>query len=579
MNLHAIYHSTEAPYAYGKNLDVLVVRIRTAKDDMNKVTILYKDRYEKEEAPYQEQNMVKKESTILFDFYEAELQLDEKRFRYIFKLEDHNEDIIYYAERGFSKTLLTPKEKGNFQFPYLCEQDILEGVKWGAEGVVYQIFPDRFYNGDPSNDPKGVKSWGEKPTTTNMFGGDLEGIIQKLDYLEDLGVDIIYMTPIFESSSNHKYNTKNYYKIDPQFGNIDTIKELVKKAHAKDMKVILDAVFNHSGNDFFAFQDVINNGVGSLYKDWFYIKDYPVVQDPVVNYRTFGTNLAYMPKFKTSNPQVREYLLDVAKYWIEEIGIDGWRLDVCDEVDHYFWREFRKVVKEVNPKALIIGEIMHESVSFLKGDQLDSIMNYPFKEAVTDFFAKKEISAQEFEDMLATQRASYMHEVNRQMWNLVDSHDTMRFATECQGDIKSIKLAAAFQFSYIGTPYIYYGGEIGMEGANDPDCRRCMIWEEEHQNKDVYDTFKKLIQMRKEYKTLVYGEYQSLYTEDNVVGFRRFDKETEIYSFFNNNEEEKIISLPLRGDYIELYTKEKVKLDNKICINPMEFRILKKAKQ
>lgn len=579
MNLHAVYHLTEAPYAYGKNNDILVVRLRVAKDNMKRVTIMYKDRYSQEDVPHKRKDMIKKESTTLFDFYEVELELEEKRFRYIFELESNNKEIMYYGEIGFSESLHTPKEKGNFQFPYLCEQDVLEGVEWGAEGIVYQIFPDRFYNGDKSNDPKGIQSWGEKPTRENMFGGDLEGIIQKLDYLEDLGVDIIYMTPIFESSSNHKYNTKDYYKIDPQFGDIDKIKELVEKAHKRGMKVILDAVFNHSGDDFFAFKDVLEKGEESIYKDWFYIDEYPVVQSPVAKYRTFGDNNAYMPKFRTSNSEVREYLLEVARYWIEEVGIDGWRLDVCDEVDHYFWREFRKVVKEVNPKALIIGEIMHESVSFLRGDQLDSIMNYPFKEAVTDFFAKKEISAEEFESILAMQRASYMNTVNYQMWNLVDSHDTPRFATECESDIKRISLGAAFQFTYVGTPYLYYGGEIGMEGDQDPDCRRCMIWEQENQNKDLYNIFKRLIHMRKKHKTLVYGDYESLYHRENIVAFKRFDEQVEIYAIFNNNEESKNIKLPVEGSYIDLYTHDAINLNGDIDLKPMEFRVLKLIKE
>lgn len=575
MNLHAIYHMAEVPYAYGKNDEALIVRIRVAKDDMSQIVILYKDRYEKKHMPFKQNNMIKKESTDLFDFYETELMVDEKRFRYIFELHDQAGEVMYYGENGLSKTLLEPKEKGNFQFPYLCEQDLLEGVDWGREGVVYQIFPDRFCKGDDSKDPADVMAWGEAPTAKNVFGGDLEGIIKKIDYLEDLGIDIIYMTPIFESSSNHKYNTKDYYKIDPQFGDINKIKQLVALAHTRGMKIVLDAVFNHSGDDFFAFEDVVKNGEASPYKDWFYIEDYPVIKRPVTNYRTFATSHRYMPKLRTSNPQVREYLLDVAKYWIEEIGIDGWRLDVCDEVDHYFWREFRKVVKGVNPNALIIGEIMHESTSFLKGDQLDTIMNYPFKEALTDFFAKENITAQEFESRLAMQRASYMHGVNYQMWNLIDSHDTARFLTECKGDVLSLRLAAAFQFTYIGTPYIYYGTEIGMEGKDDPDCRRCMIWSEENQNKELHTLFKNLIAMRKTHQTLVYGEYESVYQKDGIVGFKRFDNQAEIYVFLNNNKESKQIPMPQQGKYVDLYTNNIHVINENIELEPMGFRVLK----
>ncbi len=575
MNLHAVQHLTEAPYAYGKNHDTLVIRIRVAKNDMSNVTIMYKDRYDEPEIPFTKKTMIKKESTDLFDFYEVELSLETKRFKYIFMLEDKNKKTMYYSEIGIMESLLKPKEKGNFQFAYLCEQDVLDEVYWGSEGVVYQIFPDRFYNGDKANDPNNTQAWGDKPTRENMFGGDLEGIIQKLDYLEDLGVDIIYMTPVFESSSNHKYNTKDYYKIDPQFGDTAKMKELVDKAHARGMKVVLDAVFNHSGDDFFAFEDVIEKGEKSPYKDWFYVEEFPVVQEPLVNYRTFGNNNAYMPKFRTSNKEVRQYLLEVARYWIKEVGIDGWRLDVCDEVDHYFWRQFRDAVKEINQETLVIGEIMHESSSFLKGDQLDSIMNYPFKDAVTDFFAKDSIKAEEFESRLAMHRATYMHTINRQMWNLVDSHDTVRFATECESDEKRIILATAFQFAYIGTPYIYYGGEIGMEGGPDPDCRRCMIWDEKEQNRDLYNTFKQLISIRKDNKTLVYGEYNSIYHTNNVIGFKRFDEQATIYAFFNNNDETTTIGCPLEGEYLNLYTRKTTVFSGKIDMEPMSFYILK----
>lgn len=577
MNRHAIYHLTEAPYAYGKDEETLIVRIRVAKNDMSQVIVLYKDRYESEYEPFKQKPMVKKETTDLFDFYEAELVLDEKRFRYIFELHDQLGKCMYYGEHGLSQERMDPKEKGNFQFPYLCEQDVLKAVDWASEGIVYQIFPDRFYKGDPSRDPVDVAAWGDLPERHKIFGGDIEGIIQKLDYIEDLGVDIIYMTPIFESSTDHKYNTKDYYKIDPQFGDIDTVKELVEKAHAKGIKIILDAVFNHSGDDFFAFEDVVKNGAASMYKDWYYIDDYPVVKKPMTNYRTFATNITHMPKFRTSNPKVREYLLDVAKYWIEEIGIDGWRLDVCDEVDHYFWREFRKVVKGINPDALIIGEIMHESISYLKGDQLDTIMNYPFKEAVTDFFAKGEITVEEFESRLAMQRASYVQAVNHQMWNLIDSHDTPRFLTECKGDVQALKLAITFQFTYIGTPYIYYGTEIGMEGGKDPDCRRCMRWSEEDQNKDLHFFVKRLSAIRKANKTLIYGDYKNFYQSDGVIGFKRFDEESEIYVFINNNIRNRTIPIPKQGEYMDLYTNSIHVINESIMLEPMEFRLLKRS--
>ena len=218
-----------------------------------------------------------------------------------------------------------------------------------------------------------------------------------------MGIDLIYLTPIFKSTSNHKYNTADYYDIDPHFGTVELVKELVDKCHERGIRIVFDAVFNHSGSDFFAFEDLLKNQENSKYKDWFFPDEYPVSLDKI-NYYTFANNVKHMPKLNTSNPEVKDYLLKVGEYWVKEIGIDGWRLDVCDEVDHEFWRAFRKRIKEVNKDAVIVGEIQHEAVSFLNGDELDSIMNYPFKGALVDFFARRSINEKEFDNIITMNR-------------------------------------------------------------------------------------------------------------------------------------------------------------------------------
>lgn len=569
---HAILHITEPPYTYGLDKDNLVVRIRVAEGDMKSVKIYYKDRYEFD-AEYAEATMVKTESTELFDYYESILNVFERRFRYYFLLEDNNGERTLFNERGFMEKVPKENYKYAFQFPYLCDADIYEDIQWAKEGVVYQIFPDRFSNGDKTNDPENTLPWGEEVSTTTMFGGDLQGIIDKLDYLKELGVTIIYTTPIFKSSTNHKYNTKDYFEIDPQFGDKENFKVLVQEAHKKGMKVVLDAVFNHTGSDFFAFEDVIENGEKSKYKDWYYNHEFPV-DTKKINYRTFSIGISEMPKINTSNEEAKEYLLQVGEYWIKEYDIDGWRLDVCDEVDHSFWRAFRERVKKVKKDALIIGEIMHESNSFLKGDQLDSIMNYPFKEAVTDFFAKGEISGEEFSDALITTKAMYMKGINAHMFNLLDSHDTARFLTEADEEKKRLKMATAFQFAYIGTPYIYYGDEVGMSGATDPYCRRCMIWDEEKQDRELLAFFKKAAQIRQENKTLIYGDLEFINNKDNIVVIKRTLNNEEYIGIFNNNEQIKTIDL--EGEYFDLYKDEKISL-NTLTVEPLGFRLFKKV--
>lgn len=577
MNKHAIFHIPDIPYVYAVDDETLLVRIRAAKNDIKRCELYYKDRYDWEN-PYETIDMIQAEGSELFEFYEASIKIDEKRYRYLFKLEDMNGEIIYLNERGLQHELKEPIEASGFQFPYLNSADVYKGIKWAQEGTIYQIFPDRFCNGDKSNDPKGVLPWGDEVTTTSMFGGDLQGIIDKIPYIHDLGIDIIYLTPIFLSTTNHKYNTCDYYKIDPSFGDLEKAKELVEKCHEKGIKILFDAVFNHSGSDFFAFKDVIENGEKSKFKDWFFIKEFPV-DTGKVNYITFANNVSQMPKLNTANPEVIEYLLGVAEYWIKEIGIDGWRLDVCDEVDHAFWREFRKVVKKANPDAIIVGEIMHEASAWLRGDQLDSIMNYPFKGLMVDFFAKRDIDAAVFDDELALSRSLYMGEINKNLLNLIGSHDTARFLTECEGDIARMKLAIAFQFTYIGIPYIYYGDEVGINGGHDPKCRKCMIWDEEKQQKDLHSLYKKLNNIRKNNKSLVYGEYINLFKEGSVLVYKRVLNDEEIICIINNSDSSFNLKLDcLEGEYLDLINDNRKSLSSENQLESNEFMILKVIK-
>lgn len=570
MNKHAIYHITDVPYVYGKDTEILVIRIRTASKDIKSCKIHYKDRYDWEND-FIVKEMKESIETDLFDFYEIEINVEEKRYRYFFELEDNQGNVFYVNERGIVKN--KPLEPNAYQYPYLCLGDVYNEVNWAQEGIVYQIFPDRFYNGDISNDPKGAESWGGKVTPSNMFGGDLQGIIDKAQYLKELGITMIYLTPIFLSTSNHKYNTKDYYEIDPFFGDVKKAKEMVLACHNAGIRVIFDGVFNHSGHDFFAFQDVIEKGEESKYKDWYFIQDYPVNLDKA-NYITFANDVYTMPKLNTKNPEVQKYLLDVAEFWIKEVGIDGWRLDVCDEVDHSFWRAFRNRVKSVKEDSFIIGEIMHEAASFLRGEQLDSIMNYPFREMCLDFFARRSISAGELNNILEINRSLYTHSINRQVLNLIDSHDTPRFLTECGGNINRMKLAIVLQYTYIGIPYIYYGDEVGMEGSKDPDCRRCMIWKEEDQNKELLNMYKKLNSLRKEYKALTYAPYKNLFKEDNILAFVRESDDEKIFIAINNNDK----STKLKVDFNEafdIYNNININIEEGFLhLEPMSFKIL-----
>lgn len=352
--------------------------------------------------------------------------------------------------------------------------------------------------------PAETADWGESPTLDNHFGGDLQGIIDHLDHLVDLGVTAIYLTPIFAAETNHKYDTTDYERIDPQFGDEETLSRLVDAAHERDMRVILDAVFNHCGRQFAPFQDVVENGADSEYADWFHVQEFPVEFEPRPTFDAFGFE-GHMPKLNTANPEVRDYLLDVATHWIEATDADGWRLDVADEVSHAFWREFRREVKAVKADAYVLGEVWHDAAPWLQGDQFDATMNYPFTYAVDGFLTEGTMDATEFSDRVGRFRFRYPEQVNQVLFNMLGSHDTPRLLHRCDGDETRLRLAVLLLLTAPGTPCLYYGDEVGMTGGEDPDCRRTMVWDESEQDRDLLAFFREVVALRNDRPALRRG--------------------------------------------------------------------------
>jgi cyclomaltodextrinase len=417
---------------------------------------------------------------------------------------------------------------------------------WVKDAVFYQIFPDRFANGDPTNDPPGSESWGGVPTSRNTFGGDLQGIIDHLDYLSRLGINAVYLNPIFESGSNHKYNTTDYLKIDPHFGDDAIFRKLIDSCHSRGIRVILDAVFNHTGVDFFAFVDLKKNGERSRYSGWYNVYGYPLGPAKKPNYECWR-NHGSLPKLMTGNPEVRRYLFDVTRHWMEQ-GIDGWRLDAADEIPHEFWIDWRTFVKSIDPDAYIVGEIWKDGSAWLKGDQFDGVTNYHFRSACVDFFATRKLPASEFARGLEKQHASYGSEVNPGLMNLLGSHDTERFLTLCKGDTSAVKLAVLFQMTFTGTPILYYGDEVGMKGGADPGCRGTMVWEPERQDSGLLETYRSLIAMRKAHPVFRSGSYDSLLTDDRagIHAFSRHDRAGTAIIVLNNSGTSQTVKVPLR---------------------------------
>lgn len=504
MNRHAVFHQNRDPYAFATPPNRLTVRLRTAKGDLKRATVQYGDRY----APAGTERTLPMRiagADADFAYWEATLALPTGRYRYAFMLETPR-DTFWYTAAGLAAD--PPLWHEWFQVPYIWPSS--SGAHEGQAPVaggglpVYHIFVDRFANGDPTNDPPGTQPWGAKPTSTSVHGGDLEGIRQRLPYLKELGIGAICLTPIFCSPSNHKYDTSDYTRIDPAFGDPDSLHRLVTDAHDIGIRVVLDAVFNHAGCEFPPFQDVLAHGQDSPYVAWFHIDAFPVQTSPP-NYETFATGISTMPKLNTAHPEVQETLCSVAADWTARFGIDGWRLDVGNELHPDFIRKLRHRLLQVRSDILLVGESWFDAGPFLQGDMWDTATNYPWRDVTLDFFARRSIGATTFAQRLTAIRMRHGEPQNLRLWNLLGSHDTERLRTACKGSYAAALLAIAFQMTWPGTPVLYYGDEVAMLGDTDPDCRRCLTPEIEAAHAPFRQVVQALVRLRAESAALHQG--------------------------------------------------------------------------
>lgn len=553
-----LIHETTREYIYAVKRNQIQIRTQIVADKSADCKIVYWNRFF-EDIRY-EKEMECVGSDGLYSYYESDLKFEDtaQYLRYYFKVTENNK-VTYWGRDGMGA------QEPEYYFEYLAtaEDDIVTVPNWAEGTVWYQIFPERYYNGDQTNDPKDVQPWGAVPTRENHFGGDILGIMEKLPYLQELGIEVLYLTPVFASPSNHKYDTTDYFKIDPSFGTENDLIQLVQQCHMNGIKVILDGVFNHIGYSSAQFQDVIKNGVASEYANWFYIKNFPIQTEPL-NYECVGY-YKWMPKLRYSTRAVRDYIISVGKYWIKKANIDGWRLDVADEVDFTFWQEFRRAIKSIKPDAFLLAETWKDGRDMLRGDQMDSIMNYLFRDAVVDFFAKKAIDVEVFANRISKMLYGYSKVSRPVLYNAIGSHDTPRFLTLCNGDKKRMKLAVAFQMTFSGMPAVYYGDEIGMDGENDPDCRKTMDWENE--DIELLDLYRWLIKLRKESSSLRFGNVKIVYAHDDVIAYLRQYKEEVTCVAINNSEHKVSIHIPCLEN---LKTLEDI---SDVEMNPFQFKI------
>jgi cyclomaltodextrinase / maltogenic alpha-amylase / neopullulanase len=419
---------------------------------------------------------------------------------------------------------------------------------WVQDSIFYQIFPDRFANGDKSNDPPNLQKWGAKPNIWDFQGGDLRGIISRFDYLLDLGINGIYLNPIFQATSSHRYNTTDYYKIDRKLGNMEDFNSLLDIAHRNNVRVVLDGVFNHCGRGFFAFNDVLENGEHSAYKNWFHVHRFPLdafSPGDAINYAGWW-NYKSLPKFNTDNPEVRRYLLGVAKYWIEK-GADGWRLDVPNEInDDAFWAEFRQVVKSANREAYTFGEIWDADPRWANDTHFDGLMNYPVKDALIKLLMDREAVGQ-FSEKVEGLFKTYPQENLYAMYVPLGSHDTERILTALDGNFDKLKLAYLFQFAFPGAPAIYYGDEVGLEGGRDPECRAAFPWDPVQWKSDLQPWVRELIALRKLRTSLRRGDYSTIMVDDEkgILAFTRTLGEESTLIVLNTSKDKQDTKIPV----------------------------------
>lgn len=515
MKRDAIFHNSRDNMCYQANGDEIVVSIMTGKD-ISSVEIQWGDPFEAgimggaeswEGKTQQMCDVLELENHL---WWSIRLKPEYKRCKYFFKITSGDESL-YYFEDGFyreSELNIPGKRMQYFFFPWMNSADFFETPEWVEDAVWYQIFPERFARiGEQKPE---LKPWKSEPIKKFDFrlryGGNLKGVTSRLEYLHNLGITAIYFNPIFKSPTDHKYNIDDYYEIDEAFGTKEDFRELCEKAHSLDIKIMLDMVMNHSGIFFPPFVDVMKNGEKSEYRDWYMINKFPVTLDKSTRDGRFYSFAftQFMPKLNTNNPEVMEYFTRVCEYWVGEFGVDGLRFDVANEVSHKFLKLMRSRVKSINPEVYLLAEIWHDSTQWLRGDEFDAIMNYPLTETISGFWLNPDMTAGQLEQGINRCTVMYPEQSSRVMFNLLDSHDTERLYYRCRHNEDMFFQQLTMLFSLYGSPCIYYGTEIMLDGAHDPDCRRCMPWDEIDSGKfdSVMNQVRALIAARKENREL-----------------------------------------------------------------------------
>lgn len=496
-------------YAFALDDTHYIFRLRTGKGEAESVRFYYADRaVMTPKLQFAPLPMEKFRTDRYFDWYEIRLETRFERIAYYFELQNGMETLFYYGD--CYEMAGTPTRADYFQLPFNHRADRFAAPAWTRDAVVYNIFPDSFAAG------KRLAPNGAPPCR----GGTVRGVTENLDYIASLGFNCIYLNPIFAARSYHRYDTLDYYRIDPHMGAEDDLRDLVRRAHALGIRVILDGVFNHVSSDHPFFRDVLEKGWASRYYSCFYaLPETPRMPaaGELPGYTCFSY-VADMPKTNTADPFLRQYFCDIGAYWVRKFDVDGWRLDVANELDDGFLRAFRASVKAAKSDALIVGEVWENAAHYLGGDMLDSAMNYDFRRYCRRFFAEQTVDAETFDTNVSTLLLRYNENALFAQLNLLDSHDVSRFLSLCGGKTERMELAVLLQMTFPGMPCVFYGDEKGLCGESEPEYRRPMAWDASSPLEEVY---RRMIALRKTHPALRYG---SFHTELACGGVYRYSR-------------------------------------------------------
>ncbi len=550
MDMSAIHHRSDYCQCYAADKDTVVIRLKTGKD-VDKAYIFCED-------PFINQLAGKKHWSGKKHEMELEMELENhfvwiyraqpkyKRLQYYFEVTGGKDRAIVFENRVCDKKECSGMSNNYFKFPWINPGDIITPPDWVKNTIWYQIMPDRFCKAEGTNSDERFLKWGKKTSGWNdIYGGNIKGITEHLTYLNELGVSGIYLTPIFSSSSYHKYNTNDYSVIDPDFGTENNIMEMISKAHSLGIRVMLDGVFNHCGSEFFAWKDVLSKGKDSPYYNWFFINDdnFAKKQFDTSDGRFYTFSFwSVMPKLNTNNPEVIDYFTKLCTHWVKDWDIDGIRFDVGDEVSHRFIRALHEKLKPVKPDVFLLGEIWFDSVAWLNGTEYDSVMNYPISTSINDYFKNTALSSKNYMYMMNYCLSLYPEQITKVLFNFLDTHDTRRVFDTCGGNVNELLQRITLLLTTPGTPCLYYGTEIAMTGGeHDTDNRHCMPWDkiDEGYNSSVTNEIKKLTSLRNTRPELCTTGLKFIHhsSHPRLLHYIRYTDSSKLHIYVNTDKE------------------------------------------